>query len=108
LSLMLGLLAYDWFFAAWNKLPFTCSHLPGKTPGWLLALQFFALIALLPVLQAFLVATLYKPWASALVLSAVLTAWTRVHSLRRDGWAELRLKFDDTPEPVVHSLNLLR
>jgi hypothetical protein len=108
LSLAIGWLAYDCFFASWNKLPFTCSHLPGKTPGWMLALQFFAVIALVPVLQALFLATVYNTLAYALVLSAVIAAGARVQALRRDGWAELRLQFDEVPEPAIHGLNLLR
>lgn len=107
LSLMLGLLSYDWFFSSWNKLPFTCSYLPGKTPGWILAVQFFAVVALVPVLQTLLLATLYSTLTFAFVLSALIAAWMRVHALRRDGWIELRLKFDEAPEPAIHGLNLL-
>jgi hypothetical protein len=104
---MLALLAYDWFFSSWDKLPFTCSYLPGKTPGWILAVQFFAVIAMVSILQMLLLATLYSPLAFAILLSAVIAVWTRVHALRRDGWTEMRLRFDEAPEPAVHGLNLL-
>ena len=43
LSAAFALLCYEWAFASWEKLPFTCSHLPGKTPTWIRALQLFAL-----------------------------------------------------------------
>lgn len=108
LTCALGLLAYDWFFSSWNKLPFTCSYLPGKTPGWILALQFFAVITLVPVLNAVLLATLYHALAFVPVLLVVVTAWTRVHALRREGWSDLQLKYEELPDPVVHGLNLLR
>src|SRR6185369_1791398 len=45
LFLVLGLVAYEWLFSAWEKLPFTCSHLPGKTRMPILAMRFFGLIA---------------------------------------------------------------
>ena len=107
---MMVLLAYDWCSSSWNKLPLTCSHLPGKTPGWILAMQCFGVITLVPVLQTLILATLYSPPTSALVLvlCAVVAAWTRVHAVRREGWTELRIKFDETPEPAVNGLNLLR
>ena len=108
LSCALGLLAYDWFFSSWNKLPFTCSHLPGKTPGWIMALQFFAVITLVPVLNAVLLAVLYKVPALVVALAALAAAWTRVHALRQEGWSDLRLKYEELPDPAVHGLNLMR
>ena len=108
LSCVLGLLAYDWFFSSWDKLPFTCSHLPGKTAGWILALQFFAVITLVPLLNAVVLATLYTPLAVVPALAVLIAAWTRVHTLRREGQSELRLKYEELPDPAVHGLNLLR
>lgn len=101
-----GLFVYSCFFASWNKLPFTCSHLPGKTPGWILALQFFGLITLVPVVQTVLLATLYNPVAYAVSLSAIMAAWTRAQAARREARADLRLKYEELPEPAIDSLNL--
>lgn len=105
---MTGLLAFNWFFASWNKLPFTCSHLPGKTPGWILALQFFGVIMLVPVLQAVLLATLYHRIAYPAVLAGLTFAWTRARAARREGRTDLRLKYEELPDPAIHGLNLLR
>lgn len=103
-----GLLAFHCFFASWNKLPFTCSHLPGKTPGWILALQFFGVITLVPVLQAVLLAALYNRIAYPGVLAAVIFAWTRARAARREGRTDLRLKYEELADPAIHGLNLLR
>jgi len=103
-----GLLAYDCFFSSWNKLPFTCSHLPGKTAGWIRALQFFGLITLVPVLQTLLLATLSNPLACGLVLAALAAAWTRARAARREARADLRLKYEDLPDSTIHTLDLLR
>ncbi|MGH9630813.1 MAG: hypothetical protein ACRD7E_21070, partial [Bryobacteraceae bacterium] len=104
----LGLVAYEWLFSSWEKLPFTCSHLPGKTPMWILVVQFFGLISLIPVAHSLLLATLYNKAAFLLVLAVLLAAWTRLRRMRRQNWLGLRLKYDETPEPAVHGLNLLR
>src|SRR5438045_6212167 len=40
---------YEAVFCSWEKLPFTCSHLPGKTPMWILALRLYAFLWLLPL-----------------------------------------------------------
>jgi hypothetical protein len=106
LSCALGLLAYDCLFASWDKLPFTCSHLPGKTPGWVLALQFFAVITLVPVLNAALLAILYTPVAFVSVLAILITAASRARALRRE--SQLRMKYEELPDPAIHALNLLR
>ncbi|HEX4809534.1 MAG TPA: hypothetical protein VH325_11430 [Bryobacteraceae bacterium] len=107
LFLILGLLTYEWVFSSWEKLPFTCSRLPGKTPIWMV-LAFFGLIAIVSLLQNLLVVILYNRVAFLAVLAVLFAAWTHIHRMRRQGWAELRLKFDEVPEPAVQGLNLLR
>ena len=103
-----GLLCYEWVFSSWDKLPFTCSHLPGKTPMWILALQLFVLIGLLPIVNAALLACLYNRAVYVGVLTILLAAWARVHASRRVGWGDIRLRYEEVPDPAVHSLNLLK
>jgi len=103
-----GLLAYEWTFSSWSKLPFTCSHLPGKTPGWILAIQFFALLTLVPLLNGVLLAILQNPLVTVIAFGAVGAAWTRVRGLRQEGRSDIRLKYEELPDAAVHSLNLLR
>jgi hypothetical protein len=43
-----AMLCYEMVFSTWEKLPFTCSHLPGKTPAWHLALYLLGLLIVLP------------------------------------------------------------
>lgn len=106
LFLVLGLLSYEWYFSSWEKMPFTCSHLPGKAPIWMV-LAFFGLFAVVSLLNALLLLILYNPVAFVVILAIMLTVWTRMHRMRRRGWTELRLKFEELPEPAVRSLNLL-
>jgi hypothetical protein len=103
-----GLLCYEAIFSSWEKLPFTCSHLPAKTPMWIMALKLFGLLGVLPIVNALLLACLYHHVVFAVVLVILLASLARVHASRREGWGELRLKYDELPEPAVHSLNLLR
>lgn len=107
LFLALGLLAYEWVFSSWDKLPFTCSHLPGKTPIWMV-LAFFGLLGVVAVLHSILLATLYSGAAFVVVLAVLLAAWKHVHRSRLQDWAELRLKYDEAPDPAVLGLNLLK
>jgi hypothetical protein len=108
LFLVLGLTTYEWVFYSWEKLPFTCSHLPGKTPMWIVVMQFFGLITLVPVVHSLLLATLYNGVAFVIVLAVLLAAWEQIHGMRRQGQAELRLKYDEVPDSAIYALNLLK
>jgi hypothetical protein len=108
LILALGLLCYEWAFASWDKLPFTCSHLPGKTPTWILSLWLLGLLTALPLVNGLLLVSLYNRTAFVVVLALLLGSWLRIHASRREGWGELRLKYEEVPDPAVHGLNLLK
>ena len=107
LFMMFALLCYEWLFSGWEKLPFTCSYLPGKTPGWILVLEFLGLLGALPVVNGLLVACLYNGLAFGLVVAALTAIWWRVHKARTEGWEDLRLKYEEVPDPAVHGLNLM-
>jgi hypothetical protein len=103
-----GGLAYDWSFSSWEKLPFTCSYLPGRTEAWVILLRLIGLLAALQLANALLLACLYHWVVFLVVMVVVIAVWARVHVMRRDGWGEMRLRYDEVPEPAVHGLNLMR
>ena len=107
LFLVLGLLAYEWIFRSWDKLPFTCSHLPGKTPVWMI-LAFFGFFGALALVHALLLATLYNELLFAGLLAMMLAVRVPIRRARRERWEEVRLKYEEVPEPAVHALNLLK
>ena len=106
LFVTIGLLLYEWLFQEWRKLPFTCSHLPGKTPLWILTLYGIGLVTMVPVLNAIVSAALFSGAGFTFMLVMTAFAWRRVHFTRREMWGELRLKYDEAPDPVVHGLGL--
>ncbi len=108
LFVALGLLAYDCVFYSWEKLPFTCSHLPGKTPMWIVVVQFFFLVNLAPVAHRLLVAILSNAAACVAVLTATAAARIWTHRRRERAWSEGRLKYDETPDSAVYALELAR
>jgi hypothetical protein len=108
LLLTLGLLGYDWLFSDWRKLPFTCSRLPGKTPLWITFLYGLAILTAFPLVNALLVETLFSAAALTAVLILTFMMWRHVHAARRVSWSELRLTYDEVPDPAIHGLNLLR
>ena len=103
-----GLLCFELIFYSWEKLPFTCSHLPGKVPMWIRALQLFAILGLLPAVNAILLACLYNRFLFAAALLVLIGVWVPTQLLRKENQGSLRLKYDELPEPAVHSLNLLK
>ncbi|HXW16487.1 MAG TPA: hypothetical protein VEN79_18400, partial [Terriglobia bacterium] len=107
LFMVLGLLCYDWAFSSWEKLPFTCSHLPGKIPAWMIV-ACLGLVASLAALHGFILSMLYARSVFMVVLGLLLVAWVRIHHTRRQLQAEFRLQYDDVPEPAVRELKLLR
>ena len=108
LFVLFGLLCYEWAFSSWEKLPFTCSYLPGKTPGWQLAAEFLGLLTLLPVVSTIMLACLYNRAGFLVVLAVLLAAWVRFRALRRETWGKVSLKYEDLPDPEIHGLDLLK
>ena len=106
LMTVFGMVCYQALFASWEKLPFTCSYLPGKKPMWMVALRLFALLAALPVVNGILLACLYNPLLFAGVFLAQLAVGIRFHRSRREAWGELRLRYEESPDPAVNTLNL--
>lgn len=105
---MVALLCYESLFAEWEKLPFTCSYLPNKTPAWTLALELLGLLTLLPVVNWILLSCLYRPIAYIVILTVLTALWLRIHVERQENWNGLRLKYEEAPDPAVQGLNLLR
>jgi hypothetical protein len=74
---------------------------------WIKALQLIAIFGLLPIVNGLLLASLYNLIVFLVVLGVLVAAWIRIHLARRDGWGELRLKYDEAPDPAIHGLNLM-
>lgn len=108
LVFLLGLLAYESVFAEFRKLPFTCSRLPGKKPLWITFLYGLGLLTAFPVAHFIVVETLYSGAALTAITAITIVLWRRAHANRRGQWSELRLTWDEAPDPPIHGLNLLR
>jgi len=103
-----GLACYEWVFLDWQKLPFTCSHLSGKIPVWILTLWGIGILSAVPLVNGLLLLSLFNPIAYVIVLGALVAIWVGVYSSRRQGSGQLRLRYDEVPEPAILGLNLLR
>ncbi|HWC17359.1 MAG TPA: hypothetical protein VG498_10100 [Terriglobales bacterium] len=99
---------YEGVFRSWEKLPFTCSHLPGKTPMWILALRLYAFLWLLPIPNLILLGCLYSPLAFFIILGILITIGQYLHMTRREYRSQLRFVYEESHEPAVLTLSLLR
>jgi hypothetical protein len=108
LVFLLGVLAYERLFADWRKLPFTCSRLPGKRPLWITALYGLGLLTAFPVALRLMIVTLSSAAVAVFVVVIAIAALRRVHAARRSSWSDLRLTYDEAPDPAIEGLNLLR
>jgi hypothetical protein len=90
----------------WEKLPFTCSYLPGKSPAMMLLFLIAGFMGFLPIVNLIVVNAVYNTMAYAIVLGLLAASWVWAHHTRKMVWGQLRLTYDDTPEPDVRSLNL--
>ena len=97
LVVAVGLVGYEWLFAEWRKMPFTCSRLPGKTPLWITFLYGIGLVVFVPILNMILSAALFSGAGFTFVLVMTAVAWRRIHAARRESRGELKLKYDEGP-----------
>jgi hypothetical protein len=100
--------SYEAVFRSWEKLPFTCSQLPGKTPMWILALRLYALLWLLPLPNFILISSLYNPIAFFIVLVPLIAVGAHLYVTRREYRSQARLIYEELPEPAVQALSLLK
>jgi len=101
-----GLLAYEFAFSSWDRLPFTCSYTPGKIPVWMMLL-FFGFIGVLALIHALVLAVLSYPALFGVVLAALIVIWYQKHTRRQASWGGLHLRYDDPPEPVIRTIGLI-
>ncbi len=100
------LLLYESLFYSWQKLPFTCSYVPGQVNGFVVVFRFFSVLSLLPVVHRFLMVCLSKPVLYVFVLTLMSAVSIIMRRSRRDSWSYTPLRFAEEPEPVVRSLKL--
>ena len=51
---------------------------------------------------------LYSLPLAVAVLAILLAGWKHLYAARREGWGEMRLRYEEEPEPAIHGLNLLK
>lgn len=108
-SLLLSLILMEIVLFSFEKIPFTCSYLPGRRPLIDTALR--AAIAALFWVGGLSVLVLWcsRDWRSSAVLNSLLLAgWIKARRSRLSWQKVERLEFEETLEPAVQVLAIHR
>jgi hypothetical protein len=102
LQALVSLTIFELLFYNWQQLPFACSYAPGKKPLTSVIGKYMAAVFFLAPALSIIIATLSQLTATFLLgLTIFLTAWLRARYLRRQGWGEARLIWEDVPEALA-------
>jgi len=104
---LLSLILMELVLFDFEKVPFTCSYLPGKrNVTQTLVLYWVAFSAYAYSMTAVEVWTLRDPARVLTVVGLLLAAFCRLRLARKEHWGQLPLLFDDVPEPLIQKLGL--
>ncbi|HUE00334.1 MAG TPA: hypothetical protein VMR62_12240 [Bryobacteraceae bacterium] len=104
LQLIISLIIFEILFYSWQKLPFTCSYIPGQKSLMAMIGGYLALLGVVvPILSA-----MVAVGSEALVLFLFFLVylggmWIWLRRRRRDGWGESKLIYEDLPAVVTDS-----
>jgi hypothetical protein len=63
-------------------------------------------LSVLPAICALFIASLSNAILYAVVVAILLPIWWHIHIVRRETWGETQLRYEEFPEPAIHSLEL--
>jgi len=75
---------------------------------WILVLRVYVFLSLLPLPCFILLSCLYSPVGFLIVLGPLIAIGRYLHASRREYRSEARLVYEESPEPAVQELSLLR
>ena len=102
LQVLISLSIFELLFHSWQKLPFTCSHLPSQTPLVGLVGRYAALLGVVVPALSVMVAAGSEVWFLFPIFLANFGGhWIWFRRLRKDGWGEAKLLYEDIPTVVT-------
>lgn len=108
-TIILGMLYVEMRLSGWQIVPFTCSYLPGRKPLFASAGLFWLLYTLTTLMFTGIEwGVMHSNIASLIVAGMLAYGYVRARRNRTEQWDDIPLLFDDIPEPVVRTLDLVR
>ena len=102
MQLVVSLLMFEVLFHSWQKLPFTCSYIPGERPlVGLVAAYIGTLCALVPILSVMIAASSRVWFLFPFYFANFCGLYIWVRRMRREGWGEAKLIYEDLPAVVT-------
>jgi putative ABC transport system permease protein len=106
LAFFAALLWFEYLFRRWQKLPFTCSYLPGQKPVWLTLSQYALATPFLGSLGSLILYSSGEITAFVALSTFEGAVWWKLRSARRKVWSACPLSYEEVAEAAVMSLDL--
>jgi hypothetical protein len=107
LEALIGWLVVEWVMAAWNRIPFTCSYIPGKGSMHRMALKGFAFFMVFTFVTTFvLLGALANPLVVVVVAVTVGSAAYALSRHRKRHAPHTPLVFDDELPTEINPLSM--
>ncbi len=102
LQALASMAMFEALFYSWQQLPFACSYAPGQRPVMTILGKYLAAIFMAAPPLAILIATYSQiPVIFAMLGSVFAVAWLYLRHLRREGWGEAKLIYEDSPDAMA-------
>lgn len=96
LQLLVSLSMFEALFYSWQKLPFTCSHIPGERPLIGVVAKYLAMLcAVVPILSYMIAVASMAVFLFPIYFGIFGALWIWLRKQRREGWGEAKLIYDD-------------
>ena len=98
LQLLISLSLFELLFYSWQKLPFTCSYVPGQRSLVSIVAGYFALLcAVVPIVSVMIAVGSQVSFLFPFYLLNFSGLWLWLRKRRREGWGEAKLIYEDLP-----------
>jgi len=102
LQFLTSLAIFETLFYSWQQLPFACSYVPGKRPAVSIVSAYIVVLGILVPMVTVIIAAAARFTPLFVVFGVAFSAgWWKLRAMRREGWGEARLMYEDTPAEVL-------
>jgi hypothetical protein len=102
LQVVASLTMFELLFYSWQQLPFTCSYVPGKKSPVMIVTAYVASLGVaIPIVAVMAAAGSEYAGLFGFFGTLFLAAWWKARSLRREGWGEAKLMWEDTSAGIT-------